>query len=176
MNALKGKLFTYRAGDILVACDNEMFLPDGIMGHSAIAVSEAQMVESTLADPNMRLAPIVHFERKHRLRAVYRPKNALWGERAAQYARWYLAQSEMYRRVGQDRPPFSLSLFRRLDDPWSSVYCSKLVWLCYHYGAGYTFDNDHFLFTPEDLDTLLRKDRNFLRKYRHRKFKFLVDT
>lgn len=170
------KKIKYRAGDILTACDNELAIPDGLLGHSAIAINNFQMIEAVISRPHVQISSIKKFRHHHPKHAIYRPKKSTWGKTAAEFARSYLAQRNEYLRLGLERPPFSFSSQLPLDDPWSSIYCSKLVWLCYHYGAGYTFKNDHFLFTPEDLDTILRKDPNFITIHRHRKLKFLIDT
>ncbi len=170
------KKITYRAGDILTACDNELAIPDGILGHSAIVINKSQMIEAVISRPHMQTASISKFVKNHPKHAIYRPKESSLGKAAAAYARSYLDQRNNYLRYGLERPSFSFSTDTVLHDPWSTIYCSKLVWLCYHHGAGYTFPNDHFLFTPEDLDTHLKKDSKFIMLYRHRKFNFLIDT
>jgi hypothetical protein len=166
----------YRAGDILTACDNELQVPDGLLGHSAIAINGTYMIEAVINKPHIQIARISKFQRNHPKHAVYRPKKKVWGEGAAAFAKAYLARRNYYKRRGREKPPFSFSPQKPLSDPFVSVYCSKLVWLCYHYGSDYTLRNDGFLFSPEDLDSLLRKDRNFSTLYRHPNFKFLIDT
>jgi cell wall-associated NlpC family hydrolase len=166
----------YRAGDILTSCDNVLNVPDGLLGHSAIVINQTQMIEAVINKPHIQIAKISTFLRHHPKHAVYRPKNKVWGEGAAGFAKAYLARKNYYKRRGQEKPPFSFSPNEPLDDPFASVYCSKLVWLCYHFGADHSFPNDGFLFSPEDLDTLLRKDPNFITLYRHRNFKFIIDT
>jgi len=170
------KKIVYKAGDILTACDNELSIPDGILGHSAIVINKLQMIEAVVSPPYLQKASIHKFTKNHPKHAIYRPKNPAWGKAAAKFARSYLVQKNYYKQLGIERPPFSFSPQLPLSDPWSSIYCSKLIWLCYHYGAGHTFNNDHFLFSPQDLDTLLRKDSNFKTLFRHRRFKFIIDT
>jgi hypothetical protein len=172
----KKKQIIYRAGDILTACDNELDVPDGILGHSAIVVNQTHMIEAVIVKPYLRKMRIRNFTTNHKLRAVYRPKNPELGKAAAAYAISYLKQSKDYKQLGLQLPPFSFSPQLPLHDPWSSIYCSKLVWLCYHYGAKHSLPNDYLLFTPEDLDSYLRKDSQFKRLYRHPKFKFIVDS
>lgn len=172
----KKKKIHYKAGDILTACDNELNIPDGILGHSAIAINSKEMIEAVVSPPHLRVYKIQNFIKNHAKRAIYRPKNSAKGKAAAAFAIDYLHRRNQFLKQGIERPFFSFSPELPLNDPWSSIYCSKLVWLCYHYGAKYTLPNDYFLFTPEDLDTLLKKHSKFKKLYRHRKFNFSVDS
>ena len=166
----------YQAGDILTACDNELNVPTGYMGHAAIAVNSEVLIEAVITYPYIQLAPISEFEQKHPKHAVYRPLSPELGKAAADYAVRYWQASNDYKSQGINIPPFSFSPLIPLNDPWSSVYCSKLVWLCYRHGAGYSFYNDFMLFTPEDLDAVLSRDPNFALIYKHPEFQFYLDT
>lgn len=166
----------YRPGDILTACDNELDVPDGLLGHSAIVIHPEYIIEAVIRKPHIQIARISTFLSHHPKHAHYRPKNKVWGEGAAAFAKAYLKRRRHNVRRGLNKPPFSFSPRKPLRDPFASVYCSKLVWLCYHYGARYTLRNDGFLFSPEDLDARLRKNKHFIKLYRHPKFKFYLDT
>lgn len=73
-------------------------------------------------------------------------------------------------------PPFSFNPAIPLWDLWTTVYCSKLIWLAYYYGAGMALPNDYFLFTPEDIDSNLSRANEFEVAYKHPEFEFLIDT
>ncbi len=163
-------------GDVLTACDNELNVPPGLMGHSAIAVSEQEIVEAVIMKPYIRTAPKEHFFKSHPRCAVYRPVDSRAGMSAAHFAHWYWQQSNHYDRMGVHVPPFSFSQKIPLSDPWTGVYCSKLVWLSYYYSVGFELKNDFGLFTPEDLDANLSRDARFILLYKHPEFVFLIDT
>ncbi|MGF7033296.1 uncharacterized protein YycO [Paenibacillus mucilaginosus] len=165
-----------QAGDILTACDNELMIPTGYLGHSAIAIGPQHLVEAVMNYPYIRVVPKKDFFEPHPTSAVYRPRDPEIGRKAAALAYAYYQQSERNRRSGIVRPPFSFSPQVPLQDPWTSVYCSKLVWISYYYGAGMALPNDHGLFTPEDIDTFLSRDPNFLCVYRHPGFHFFIDS
>jgi hypothetical protein len=76
---------------------------------------------------------------------------------------------------GIGEPIFYFSLQTPLTDEWKYIYCSKLVWLSYHYGANYTFINDHLWFAPEDLYTQLSNSPDFDLIYKHPNYQFLID-
>jgi hypothetical protein len=164
------------AGDILVACDNELHVPTGYLGHSAMCISPEYIIESVLTFPYVQIVPIEDFLLPHPKYAHYRPKSPQLGQLATRFALeyWQICQQNYAR--GIIIPPFSFSPSIPLADPWRSIYCSKLIWLSYYYGAGYTFFNDHFLFTPEDLDYILQRDSNFELIYKHPGFVFFIDT
>ena len=167
---------SFKPGDILTACDNELNVPTGYLGHSAIVVDPMHIVEAVILFPHVKMATIESFMEVHPKHAQYRPNSSLLGNHAAEYAmNYYRISSYNYAR-GINVPPFSFSPHYPLDDQWQSIYCSKLIWLSYHFGADYTFYNDFFLFTPEDLDTNLSKDPNFTLIYKHPEFMFLVDS
>lgn len=166
----------FQAGDILTASDNEMVIPPGYMGHAAIVVSDKYAIEAVTTVPHIRVVPIQEYRETHPRHAIFRPKNAEMGQKAAQWAIQYYRFSEANRAKGYLYPPFSFSLQVPLADPYTATYCSKLVWLSYYYGAGYPIPNDYFLFTPEDISTSLSKDPNFVRVYKHPQFQFLINT
>ena len=165
-----------RPGDVLTACDNVMAVPTGFLGHSAIAVSPNEIVEAVVTFPYVQRAPAAEFFKQHPKHAHYRPIPDWLAAGSAQYAAAYHRACQANYAKGLITPPFSFSPAIPLEDPWSSIYCSKLVWLCYYYGAGYPLYNDYFLFTPEDLDSVLGSDPNFALIYKHPDFHFKVDT
>ncbi|WP_274365364.1 hypothetical protein [Paenibacillus thermotolerans] len=166
----------YRAGDILTACDNEFDVPPGYIGHAAIVADNRYMIEAVITYPYVQASTIDSFLTVHPKHAVYRPVDAKMGASAANFAVKYFLQCDANYRSGIAIPKFSFSPQIPLADPWSSIYCSKLVWLSYYYGAGYPFYNDYYLFTPEDLDAVCSKDPHFESVYKHPNFQFLVDT
>jgi len=166
----------FRAGDILVACDNAFNIPHGYWGHAAIMANENQVLEATDSFPYIRVLSIEQFMQDHPNHAQYRPKDPMVGANAAACAVDYLEKYRQNVANGQERPVFSFFGPSPLSDPWQTVYCSKLVWLSYYYGTGIKFPNDYFLFTPEDLDTVLKKDDRFTLIYRHPDFQFLINT
>ncbi len=166
----------FQSGDILVACDNVLYVPSGYVGHSSIAVDDAHMVEAVLTFPYIRLAPINQFFSEHRKMAVFRARSRRAGEAASAYARTYCAQATRNYEQGMFVPPFSFTPSVPLSDPWSSVYCSKLVWLSYYYGAGIPLPNDFFLFTPEDIAAAAETGTELDIVYMHTEFQFVLDT
>jgi len=163
-------------GDVLIACDNEWNVPPGFRGHSAIAVSEQDIVEAVVTKPYIRIAPREHFYESHPRCAVYRPVDGRMGASAAHFAHWYWQQSSHYARMGFHVPPYSFSNRIPLSDPWAGVYCSKLAWLSYYYSSGVELKNDFGLITPEDLDASLSRDGRFILLFKHLDFVFLTDT
>lgn len=166
----------FRAGDILIASDNVGYIPKGYMGHSALVISENHLIESPGGHPAIRKDSIAQFIRLHPLHAQYRPKSAEMGEKAAQYARKYLEQYKQNLTKGEQKPIFSFSLGSSLEDPWTHIYCSKLIWLCYANGCDYKFKNDFLWFSPEDLEKNLSKSPDFERIYKHPKYGFKLNT
>lgn len=166
----------FRAGDILVASDNANGLPRGYMGHAAIVVEPNYLVEATTEMPEIRMDTVEQYLRQHPIHVQYRPISAEDGWRAAYCAKDYVARYQHFLQQGIRKPKFSFFSQSPLDDPWEAIYCSKLVWLCYYYGANYFFLNDFLLFTPEDLSTNLQLDNRFKLIYRHPQFGFLLDT
>jgi hypothetical protein len=166
----------YRAGDILVACDNLNGLPYGYMGHSALVVDESNIVEGVVTNPIIRKVPVDNFLSNHKLYAHFRPKNKEMGENAARYALSYLEQFNENKKNGISKPVFLFTVNTPLNDEWNYIYCSKLIWLSYYYGAGYMFPNDHLWFAPEDLYTILKSNPDFEVMYIHPDFVFYLDV
>jgi hypothetical protein len=165
----------FRSGDILVASDNVNELMTGYMGHTAIVIDQNSLIESPGGYPAIRQDNIQQFLRLHPNHAQFRPKSAEMGEKAAQYASSYLNKYRENLASGIESPIFSIS-FGPLDDPWTDIYCSKLIWLSYYYGADYKFKNDYLWFSPEDLYTQLSEDRHFEEIYKHPDFEFKLNT
>jgi hypothetical protein len=166
----------YQQGDILVASDNIKQELSGYMGHSALVVDPEYLVEATGGHPAIEKDSIQQFLEKHPIHAHFRPKDKEMGKMAANFATAYY---EKYKdNISKDikKPVFSFQLSQELDDIWEFIYCSKLIWVSYHYGAEYTFENDHLWFSPEDLFHILSEDENFEIVYKHPEVKFLINT
>lgn len=166
----------FRPGDILVGCTNVNGFPPGYMGHSAIVVDPGHIVEAVVTWPTIRKVPISVFQHDHPIYVVIRPASSELGQKAALSALDYLQKYQENVQRGQNQPPFSFRPNIPLEDPWQGIYCSKLVWMSYFYGAGMRFTNDHGLFSPEDLYTGLSQDKNFIVLFKHPQFQFVVDT
>lgn len=166
----------FRPGDILVGCTNVNGFPPGYMGHSAIVVDPNHIVEAVVTFPTIRKVPISVFQSDHPIYAVIRPASKEIGEKAALSALDYLQKYQANVKSGNNMPPFSFVPGIPLEDPWQGVYCSKLVWLSYFYGAGLRFPNDFGLFSPEDLYTIVGQDKNFIVVFKHPEFRFLINT
>jgi hypothetical protein len=169
-------LYTLKPGDVLTACDNEMAIPPGYLGHSAIVINDKYSIEAVITPPYIRVIPTTDFLESHPRHAIFRPRDEYMGRMAAEWAIRYYQFSESNRIKGYYYPPFSFSTHVPLMDPYTSTYCSKLVWLSYYYGAGYPFPNDHYLFTPEDVFTVLSNDPSFITLYKHPNFQFVINT
>lgn len=166
----------FRAGDILVASDNLEEEKTGYVGHSAIIINPNELIESPGGHPAIVQDGIRQFLEHHPAHAHYRPKSPELGKKAAAFAKTYLAKYKENLKTGIKSPKFSYSLeaVQGLDDPWKWIYCSKLVWLCYHYGANYTFPNDFLWFSPRKLYEILRVDQNFIEMYRSPTINFML--
>ncbi|RPF51038.1 hypothetical protein [Aquisalibacillus elongatus] len=166
----------YQPGDILVACDNfGDFPPPGYMGHSAIVLDQRSIAEATTSMPQIRVATIREFIDLHPKYMHLRCKNRQAAENARDFAYEYLQMYHDGLQNGDEVPEFSLTPLISLDDPYNSIYCSKLVWLCYYYGANINLENDYFLYSPEDLSTLENDDR-FEVLYKHPEFDFKLNS
>jgi hypothetical protein len=165
----------YRAGDILVACDNVDGMPYGYMGHSALVVDEKNIIESVISDPIVRKVPISQFTDHHPMYAHFRPKKMELGQKATSYAESYLEKFEENKKNGINRPIFYFSVNSPITDEWTYIYCSKFIWLSYHYGAGYSMPIDHLWFSPEDLYTILSQSNEFELLYKHPNYQFFLD-
>lgn len=165
-----------KPGDILVACDNEIAVPTGYLGHSALVVNDKYIMEAVVVYPYIRVVPINNFLKNHPKHAIFRPVQPSVGNKVVQWALQYYKMCKRNWAQGIIKPPFSFSPQIPLNDPWSSIYCSKLIWLSYGYGAGIKIKNDHFLFSPEDLHTVLKNHPQFRMLYEHPNFVFHLDS
>ncbi|ENH96346.1 hypothetical protein J416_11292 [Gracilibacillus halophilus YIM-C55.5] len=165
----------YQSGDILVASDNVNSQFTGYMGHAALVISQDQLIESPGIEPAIAKDSIDQFLAKHPIHAQYRPKDAKRGQKAAQFAIQYYQQFQENLKNGIQKPTFSFDLSQSLDEPWEHIYCSKLIWLAYHYGAGYTFENDDWWFAPEDLYNHLKNNESFIEIYKHPDVQFHIN-
>ncbi|WP_053217898.1 C40 family peptidase [Virgibacillus senegalensis] len=163
----------FHPGDILVASDNLDELKTGYVGHSALVVDKENVIESPGLHPAIRKASIQQFLDKHPIHAHFRPKSPEAGKSAADFAKEYLSQ---FKEKGQQAPVFSFNLSSALDDPWEYIYCSKLIWLSYYYGADYKMENDFLWFSPEDLYNKLKENGDFTTVYKHPDVKFILNT
>jgi hypothetical protein len=166
----------YMPGDILTACDNELNIAAGYLGHAAIVIDSSFIMESVIAFPHIQIVSIDNFLHIHPKHAHYRPRDPALGSAAVAFAMAYFQTARRNYSQGIYIPKFSFSDAIPLEDMWGSIYCSKLIWLSYKYGANYELHNDHYLFSPEDIDRALRDDMNFQLLYKHPEFLFLIDT
>ncbi|MEX2104291.1 MAG: hypothetical protein WD907_03035 [Bacilli bacterium] len=167
---------SFQAGDILVASDNIGGLPPGYMGHSAIVVDPEHMVEAPGSNITIRKEKITQFLRYHPIHAHYRPVSSELGAKAAHYAVELYKQYKHSIENGTNQLQFSLWTIQALNDPMRYIYCSKLVWLSYFYGANYEFPNDYLWFAPEDLEEVLSEDDQFKLMYKHPEFGFKINV
>ncbi|MEQ6391175.1 hypothetical protein RZN22_17970 [Bacillaceae bacterium S4-13-58] len=166
---------SYKPGDLLIASDNQNGLPAGYMGHSAMVVDEEHAIDSVASSPIVRKIPISHFLESHPQHAHYRPKSEEMGQKAVNYALNYLKKFKENKENGIDKPKFYFSLQTPLKDEWTYIYCSKLIWLSYYYGADYEFPNDHLWFAPEDIYNAVKENPNFEKVSIHPEFGFNID-
>ncbi|OLS41375.1 hypothetical protein BTR25_04430 [Bacillus sp. MRMR6] len=167
---------SYKPGDILVSCDNVNGLPYGYMGHGAMAIDDQLAIEVAPDDPIVRVIPIDSFKKDHPIHAQFRPVSEQMGQNAVTYALQYLKGFEEHKKNGIHKPIFHFSLDTPLYDEWTYIYCTKLIWLSYYYGAGYQFINDHLWFSPEDVYSNCINNPYFELIYIHPNFKFYVDS
>jgi uncharacterized protein YycO len=165
----------YKPGDILIGCDNLNGLPYGYMGHVALVVDEEMVIEAVMTNPIIRKVPIKRFIENHPNHAHYRPISKEIGEKAADYAFAYLKKFEENKKNDISSPIFYFTIQTPLTDEWTYIYCSKLIWLSYYYGANYEFSNDHLWFAPEDLYANLVNNKDFELVYKHPNFIFYIN-
>lgn len=166
---------SFRSGDLLIGCDNTFGIPHGYLGHTAIVIDEDSLVEAVAFFPAIRVDTIDQFLKEHPNHAQYRSKNVSIGKAAAD---WALNYHKTYReniKNGIYRPLFSAVASVPLEDPWGSVYCSKLLWLSYYYGANIAFENDFGIFAPEDFERCLANNPDFECVYKHPLYEFKID-
>jgi hypothetical protein len=166
----------FMPGDILVASDNVKEELSGYMGHSAIVVDGQYLVEASGGHPAISKDTIQQFLTKHPIHAQFRPKEVAIGKKTADFANSYHKKYMDNLKNDIKKPVFSFQLSQDLDNIWEYIYCSKLVWACYHYGADVTFENDHLWFSPEDLHEQLVNHELFETVYTHPNVKFLINT
>ncbi|MDQ0351449.1 hypothetical protein J2R98_001263 [Alkalibacillus filiformis] len=166
----------FKPGDILVASDNfgDVF-PPGYIGHSAIVIDEYRIAESVTSHPQVRKAPIDNFLSVHTQVMHARPKDPSVGMAAAEYAKEYVEAYDTNLKQGNSVPEFSFSTRVPLNDPNDAIYCSKLVWLSYYYGADVEFQNNFYLFAPVDLKANIEMDDRFDVMYQHPEFDFKIN-
>lgn len=165
----------YKPGDILVGCDNVNGLPYGYMGHAAIVVDSEHIVEATPLPPIIRKKLITSFKSNHPTHIQIRPRSSEMGEKAAKYALNYVARFNENKEKEKSNPMFYFTLQKPLTDEETYIYCSKLVWLSYYFGADYKIENDHLWFAPEDLSSSLMNNPDFEIVYKHSDFDFHIN-
>ncbi|WP_147535729.1 hypothetical protein [Bacillus marasmi] len=166
----------YKPGDILVSCDNVNGLPFGFMGHGALVISDQEAIESIPLDPIVRKITIESFKSDHPNHAQFRPVSEAKGLNAANYAIRYLNIYQENKIKGIKKPKFKFTIKTPLHDEWTYIYCTKLIWLSYYYGAGIEFINDHLWFSPEDVYSNCINHPEFELIYIHPEFKFHIDS
>ena len=174
--SLRNNLTTHQPGDVLVASDNVNEKLTGIFGHAAIVVGEDRLIETPGGEPAIVKDSISQFKRKHPKHAVFRPLSDQLAKDAAGYAENYYREYRKKWAAGDRRPVYSVTLTQDLTDPWEYIYCSKLVWLCYYYGAGYEIENDMLWLSPEDLYTQLSKSGDFQTIYENEGVNFIINS
>ncbi|RXT07277.1 YiiX/YebB-like N1pC/P60 family cysteine hydrolase [Ammoniphilus sp. CFH 90114] len=165
----------FQPGDILVASDNTNGLQPGYMGHSALIIDKNTIAEAVMTDPQVRFYPLEHFLSEHPRHVQYRPKDPNLGHKARNYAYQYVLQYQKNKNSGKEYPEFSFLPDVPLNDQWGSIYCSKLIWLSYYYGAGLTLENDFIVFAPLNLSSSLENDNRFQLVYKHPDFHFFIE-
>ncbi|MFA9556950.1 hypothetical protein ACERII_06590 [Evansella sp. AB-rgal1] len=164
----------YQAGDILVASDNKFGIPNGYMGHAVLIIDEDFMLESNnITKYSMKKIRIKSFFDEHQWYAHYRPIDPTIGKDAVRWGLDYCNKYEDSLKKGNNRPKFSF-IPSDLKSLWDRIYCSKLIWSCYYYGAEYEFANSGLWFTPQNLDEELRSDENFNLIYKHPRHSFKI--
>ncbi|WP_134340969.1 C40 family peptidase [Filobacillus milosensis] len=175
-NRKSERMLDFQPGDILVASDNfGDFPPPGYMGHSAMVLDGRHIIEATTSMPQVRTSTIQEFIDIHPKFMQLRCLDRYAAHNAVDFAYEFLQTYDDHLKKGENMAPFSFSPLVSLDDPYNSIYCSKLVWLCYYYGAGMNLENDYFLYSPEDLSTL-ENDNRFMVIYKHPEFQFKLNT
>ncbi|MCP8617304.1 hypothetical protein [Salirhabdus salicampi] len=172
----KSRQRDFRPGDILVSSKNINDEKSEYVGHSALIVSPTETIESPGGFPAIERKTVQAFLRNYPIHAHFRPKSPEMGQKAAQFANQYLAQYQSNVANNIMKPAFSFSLGIDLKDLWEYIYCSKLIWLSYYYGANYEMKNDFLWFSPEDLFTNLQKNDDFEVVYIHPEVNFKWNT
>ncbi|MBU9712157.1 hypothetical protein [Evansella tamaricis] len=165
----------FKPGDILVASDNKFGIPDGYMGHSVLIINEDMMLESDFYGDSISRKPISHFFKQHEWYAAYRPKEPTLGQGAVKWGLNYRKQYLENIKKGIKKPKFSFVPTNDMKELWKTIYCSKLVWLCYYHGSNYEFKKDGLWFSPQNLNDELMKDENFQLLYEHPKHSFKIE-
>ncbi|MDQ0255807.1 uncharacterized protein YycO [Evansella vedderi] len=163
----------YKTGDIIVASDNKKGIPDGYMGHSALIIDEKYMLESDYSADSIAINSINSFFKDHEWYALYRPLDEKMGQQAVEWGLSYYEKYQENLKKGINRPVFSF-IPSSMKDLWNAIYCSKLIWVCYYYGANYKFEHDGLWFSPQNLDEQLKKDKNFTLIYEHPDHSFKI--
>ncbi|MDG5788439.1 hypothetical protein QA612_13200 [Evansella sp. AB-P1] len=164
----------FKCGDIIVASDNKKGIPDGYMGHSALVIDDSRILESNNRVESISITPISHFYDDHQWYALFRPKNDKLGYEAV---KWGLSYHKKYKEKlekGVNRPKFSFLPSKDLKDLWTTIYCSKLIWLCYFFGANHPFKQQGLWFSPQNLNDELKNDDQFKLIYKHPKHSFKI--
>lgn len=157
----------YKPGDILVASDNSKGVPPGYIGHAAILINKEQILESDIGQESIAVNPVAKFFEEHDWYAHYRPKDEAMGIAAVDWGLKYYRKYKKNIAKGKSIPVFSYIPASKFKDTQTTIYCSKLVWFCYYYGAGYEFERRGIWFPPQKLDDELKKDGNFELVYKH---------
>lgn len=159
------KKIKFRPGDVFISSDNQLQWMSGIIGHAGIVINDTYLIESRGGRPAIVKDVISRFELRHTDYAVFRPKNQAIGEAAAKYAEEYHKQYQKNIMEEIFEPEYSINPTQDLLDPWTFIYCSKLVWLAFYYGATYEIKHGQFWISPRNLYVELSESSDFEKIY-----------
>lgn len=165
----------YRPGDILVASDNAFGIPQGYIGHASLVVDETSILESVNVTESIQVNDLASFFDSHEWYAHYRPKNEQMGRDVVEWGLSYYEKYQQNLEEGDNRPRFSFRPTKNMKELWDTIYCSKLVWLCYYYGADYEFNKRGLWFSPQNLNDELEADDNFMLVEKHPDHTFKIN-
>ena len=140
---------TLYPGDVFIMEDT--LTSSAILGHAAMAVSNTEIAnivgEETVADIVPRSTFDDYYKNQERAVKIYRSNNYNWGVDAALWA------DKTFRGT---KIPYKITM--NLTST-SSVYCSKLVYQAYRYGAGFTSlwrEENYDIITPYGLPDYIK--------------------
>ncbi|WP_202079946.1 hypothetical protein [Caldalkalibacillus salinus] len=165
----------FRAGDILVASDNASGIPSGYIGHSALVINQERILESVSRTESISIDPVSTFFDGRERYAHFRPVDPEMGEQAVQWGLEYHKAYQENLEKGINKPKFSFTPSKDMTETWDTIYCSKLIWLCYYYGADYEFEVKGLWFSPQNLDDELSRDPNFETIHKHPEHSFYIE-
>lgn len=162
----------FKAGDILISCDNISPFPTSYSGHAALVVDAKTLIEAHYNPPMVAKDSIKPFTDMRPMYAQFRPKAAILGRKAAAYAEQYLQQYQKYLEEDISPSKAAVSESVSLEEDLSFVDCTQLIWLSYATGAKYSFENDHPWQSPQELYEHMQANPDFTLIYQHAEFEF----